>query len=159
MITVAARAGPQGQRAVELGGKPGGRTMTNPVDPGEEVRALMKRYVAALDSGTRADLRALCRWPLAHVTGDTVRLCDRFPFDPARLREEKGVQRSNVMIDVIHVDGHKAHVLLDGTRCRADGAVVAHVAAVLVLHRQPDGWKIALLSEVDDAPGPGLSER
>ncbi|MHC4909361.1 MAG: hypothetical protein ACYTF9_06545 [Planctomycetota bacterium] len=114
--------------------------------------AVVKAYVAALQTGTRDELEAFCRLPVTRVTDDDVALCERFPFDPVRWREATGVVRSNLMIDVVHVDERKAHVLVDGTCCRADGSVAEHLGAIYVLHRLAGEWKIRLLTEIRGAP-------
>ena len=118
-----------------------------------EVLAVLKRFIAALDGGTRDDLDAFCRLPVARVEADAVSHCAHFPLDPVRRREATGARRSNVMIDVVHVDSHKAHVLVDGNRCTADGTVVGSIADLYVLQRLAGEWKIVLLSCGGDSAG------
>lgn len=119
-----------------------------------EVIATLESYVAAFERGTRDDLQAFCKLPVAYVTDDEVQLRERYPFDPVKLREVTGIARSNVTIDVVHVDGHKAHVLINGTRCRADGSVVERIGAVYLLHRVAASWKISVISGVRSDPVP-----
>lgn len=118
-----------------------------------EVIAVLKRFITALDGGTRDDLDAFCRLPVARVGVDAVGHCAHFPLDPAQRREATGASRSNVMIDVVHVAPHKAHVLVDGNRCAADGTVVDSIADLYVLQRLAGEWKIVLVSSLGDGAG------
>ena len=114
-----------------------------------EVEALLRAYIGAFESdGTRDDLQAFCALPLAYVGDDGVQMRERYPFDPVKLRAHTGLARSRVDLNVVHVDGHKAHVLIEGTRERADGSVIEEIASVYVLHRLDGEWKITMMSGV-----------
>jgi len=121
----------------------------------DEVEATLRRYITAFETdGTRDDLESFCQLPLAYVSDREVQLRDRYPFDPVKLRESTGLRRSNVELEVIHVDEHKAHVLIEGTREREDGTVIEHIESVYILHRVGTAWKISLMSGIRK-PAPG----
>ena len=118
----------------------------------QEVELVLEKYIRAFETGTREDLQAFCRLPIAYVSDDEVQLRDRYPFDPVKLREITGIRRSQVVLNVVHIDDAKAHVLIEGTRNREDGSVVEHINAVYILHKLDGIWKISLMSGLRKPP-------
>ena len=121
----------------------------------DEVVAFLEDYIRAFETGTREDLQAFCQSPVAYVTDSEVQLRERYPFDPVKLREKTGLARSEMRIDVLHLDAHRAHVALEGTRQtqrrqrhrRGRGRVFPAPP------RRP--WKITLISGIRKELGAG----
>ena len=122
-------------------------------DARDAVVARLEDYIRAFETGTREDLQAFCQLPVAYVTDTEVQLRRRYPFDPVALREKTGLHRSEMRIDVLHVDAHRAHVALEGTRLREDGSVIEGIEAVYFLHHLDGEWKITLISGIRKDPG------
>ena len=113
----------------------------------------MDSYMTAFEA---ADLEAITRHihlPITYIAEDHVRTMDRYPFNPAKLKEATGYDHSRVDIDLIAGDAQKAHLRISGTRHRADGSVIEHIDAVYILQDRGDGWKIAAFSGVRAAAG------
>ena len=113
-----------------------------------EVQAMMRDYVDAFVSGTRDDLRAFVRLPVAYITDDEVQLREHYPFDPVKLRAATGVTRTDVKVEVIHANATKAHVTIEGVRRREDESVVEGIEAVYILRKTESTWKITALSGI-----------
>jgi hypothetical protein len=118
----------------------------------DEVVSFLEDYIRTFETGTREDLQAFCQRPVAYVTDNEVQLRERYPFDPEKLREQTGLAHSEMRIDVLHLDAHRAHVALEGTRQRRDGSVIEAIEAVYFLHRVNGAWKISLISGIRKDP-------
>ncbi len=114
----------------------------------EEVVKILKAYTAAIETGSRDETQAFAHMPVAYVTENDVQMRERYPFDPAKLRELTGFHHAEMEYRVIHMDHTKAHVLVEGTRHRADNTVIEAVNAVYIMQRRDGDWKIAAFSGI-----------
>jgi len=112
----------------------------------DEVRQVMDRYTRAFEQGDLDAVTGYVRFPLTYIAESEVRTLDRYPFDPARLKAKIGLDHARVGFDVISIDTDKAHVLVNGTRHRADGSVIEAIESIYVLTNGDDGWKIVAFS-------------
>jgi hypothetical protein len=110
--------------------------------------AFMERYHEAFLTGTRDDLQRLVHVPVAYITEHDVQLRDRYPFDPVKLRAATGFHHTNAETTFVHIEDTRAHVLIEGTRHRADGSVIETVEAVYILQDRGDGWRVAAFSGI-----------
>ena len=117
-----------------------------------EVRSLLRDYIDAFVRGTRDDLQAFVKLPVAYITDHEVQMRERYPFDPEKLRTVTGIARSEVDINVLHANHSKAHVEIKGTRQKSDGTVVEGIEAIYVLNRIEGEWKITALSGIRVPP-------
>jgi hypothetical protein len=115
------------------------------------VEAFMDRYHAAFEHGTRDDLQELVHLPVAYISEEEVQLRERYPFDPVRMREATGFHHAEAVTRVVHVETGRAHVVIEGTRHRADGSVIESIDAFYILHDRGDGWKVSAFSGIRGA--------
>lgn len=113
-----------------------------------EVLALLKRYQEAIETGGRDDIQQMVHLPVAYIAEDDVQMRDRYPFDPAKLREATGFHHGESNYDVVHIDETKAHVVINATRMRADGSPIERVGAFYILQKRDGEWKIAAFSGI-----------
>ena len=118
----------------------------------DAVVSRLRDYIRTFETGTRDDLQAFCQLPVAYVTDREVQLRERYPFDPEKLRAQTNLAHSEMRIDVLHLDAHRAHVALEGTRQRSDGSIIEGVEAIYFLHRIDGEWKITLISGIRKDP-------
>ncbi len=113
-----------------------------------EVMDLLHRYQDAIETGSRDDIQTMVHLPVAYIAEDSVQLRERYPFDPAKLREATGFHHGCSTYNVVHVDETKAHVQIDATRLRADDSPIEVVGAFYILQKRGGEWKIAVFSGV-----------
>jgi hypothetical protein len=113
-----------------------------------EVMDLLHRYQHAIETGSRDDIQTMVHLPVAYIAEDSVQLRERYPFDPAKLRETTGFHHGESTYNVVHVDETKAHVQIDATRLRADDSPIEVVGAFYILQKRGGEWKIAAFSGV-----------
>lgn len=117
----------------------------------ESALEFMERYHAAFIGGTRDDLQALVHLPVVYVAEDDVHVRDRYPFDPEKLRNNTDFHDSKTTTSVVHIEQTRAHLLIEGTRHRADGSVIESIQSVYILQDRGDGWKVAVFSGIRGA--------
>lgn len=116
--------------------------------------AFMDRYHAAFLNGTRDDLQALVHLPVCYVSETDVQLRDRYPFDPVKLRELTDFHHTESNLRVAHIEETRAHLVIEGTRHRADGSIIESIESFYILQDRGDGWRVAVFSGVRGArPG------
>lgn len=113
-----------------------------------QVCDVLGRYTEAFEQGDLDGVSSFVQFPLAYIGDNKITSYDRYPFDPARLKEKTGFDHTRVDIDVVAIDDQKAHAVLKGTRHRADGSVIEGINAVYILLNGDAGWKIAAFSGV-----------
>ncbi|MFN0089671.1 MAG: hypothetical protein ACKVWR_05290 [Acidimicrobiales bacterium] len=113
--------------------------------------AFLERYNEAFRHGTRDDLERLVHLPVAYITETEVQLRDRYPFDPVKLREASEFDHADTKATFVHLEPTRAHVLIEGVRCRADGSVIESIESVYILQDRGDGWRVAAFSGIRGA--------
>ena len=113
-----------------------------------EVMTAFDRYMAAFQSGTRDDVQAVTHLPVAYITEDDVQLRERYPFDPVKLREATGFHHVDLKADILHIDEQKAHMLLEGIRCRADNSAIERIESFYIFQKRDGAWKVAAFSGI-----------
>ena len=68
--------------------------------------------------------------------------------DPEKLRELTGFHHAKMTYTILHSDEKKAHVLVEGTRHRADDSRIEAVDAIYILQKRNGQWKIAAFSGI-----------
>lgn len=116
-----------------------------------DIAEFMERYNAAFREGTRDDLQALVHLPVAYISEADVQFRERYPFDPVKLRASSGFHHAETETRVIHLEETRAHLLIEGTRHRADGSVIESIQSVYILQDRGDGWKVAAFSGIRGA--------
>jgi hypothetical protein len=114
----------------------------------EKIISILKAYQTAFESGQRSDAEAFVHLPVAYITDDSVQMRERYPFDPAKLRALTGFHHAAMTYTMVHQDQNRAHVLVEGTRHRADNSVIEAVNAVYVMQCRDGAWKIAAFSGI-----------
>lgn len=114
----------------------------------EAILSMLRAYQKAIESGGRADAQQYCLSPLAYIDEHGARLCEQYPYDPQKLRRATGFDHADLKHTIVHASESKAHVLLEGTRHRADGSVIERIDAIYVVHKLEADWKISAFSGV-----------
>ncbi len=96
----------------------------------------------------REEVQAYVHLPVAYFSEDDIQMRERYPFDPEKLRELTGFHHAKMTFNVLHMDDRKAHVLVEGTRHRADDSQIEALAAVYILQKRNGKWKIAAFSGI-----------
>lgn len=116
--------------------------------------AFMERYHEAFLHGTRDDLQALVHSPVVYVAEADVQVRERYPFDPVKLRTVTDFHHTDATTRVIHIEETRAHVLIEGVRCRADGSAIETIESMYILQDRGEGWRVASFSGIRGASDP-----
>ena len=116
-----------------------------------EIEAFMARYHAGFQGGTRDDLQALVHLPVIYVSETEAQVRDRYPFDPARMREANGFHRADTTTRIVHLEETRAHLVIEGLRYRADGTVIESIDSFYILHKRDGEWKVSVFSGIRGA--------
>jgi hypothetical protein len=114
----------------------------------EEILATLRAYQSAIEQGGREEAQSYCTTPVGYIDDRGTQLCNRYPYDPEKLRENTGFHHANLQYNIIHADKAKAHVLLEGTRHRADKSVIERIDAVYIVNKIEGAWKISAFSGI-----------
>lgn len=113
--------------------------------------AFMDRYHHAFQHGTRDDLEALVHLPVIYVAESEVKVCDRYPFDPVKLRAHAGFHHADTETTYLHVEETRMHVLIEGIRRREDNSKIESIDSLYILQDRGEGWKVAVFSGIRGA--------
>ena len=116
-----------------------------------EVEAFMLRYHAGFTGGTRDDLQALVHLPVIYVSETEAQVRDRYPFDPVRMREANGFDHADTTTRIVHLEETRAHLVIEGTRHRADGSIIESIDSFYILHKRDGEWKVSVFSGIRGA--------
>jgi len=116
-----------------------------------EIESLMALYNAAFVSGTRDDLEKLVHLPVIYVAENETQVRDRYPFDPERMRQATGFDHPETQTQIVHLEETRAHLIIEGTRHRADGSVIESIDSFYILHKRDDEWKVSMFSGIRGA--------
>ena len=89
-------------------------------------------------------------YSLAYIGADSVKMLDKFPIDPRKLKQRIGWATSNVFeIDVVAVSEKKAHVVIRNVRgLRSHGSLIEEATAFYALKNTSYGWKMFAISDI-----------
>ena len=116
-----------------------------------EIEAFMGRYNEAFVSGTRDDLQNLVHLPVIYVSETEAQVRERYPFDPERMRESTGFHHPETETKIVHLEEHRAHLMIEGTRHREDGSVIESIDSFYILHKRDDQWGVSVFSGIRGA--------
>jgi hypothetical protein len=116
-----------------------------------EIHEFMGRYNAAFTDGTRDDLQQLVYLPVIYVSETEAQVRDRYPFDPARMREASGFHHPETKTTIVHLEETRAHLTIEGTRHREDGSIIESIDSFYILHKRDGEWKVSVFSGVRGA--------
>lgn len=116
-----------------------------------EIEAFMARYHAGFTGGTRDDLEALVHLPVIYVSETEAQVRERYPFDPVRMREATGFDHADTTTRIVHLEETRAHLVIEGTRHRADGSVIESIDSFYILHKRDGEWKVSVFSGIRGA--------
>ncbi|MFN0030240.1 MAG: hypothetical protein ACKV2O_24065 [Acidimicrobiales bacterium] len=111
----------------------------------------MERYHQAFLHGTRDDLQLLVHSPVIYITETDVQVRERYPFDPVKLRAATDFHHGETETRFVHIEPTRAHVLIEGTRHRADGSAIESIQSVYILQDRGEGWRVAAFSGIRGA--------
>ncbi|MDA3038566.1 MAG: hypothetical protein O3C27_03380 [Actinomycetota bacterium] len=116
-----------------------------------EINEFMGRYNAGFTNGTRADLEALVHLPVIYVSETEAQVRDRYPFDPEKMRAATGFHHPETTARIVHLEEARAHLIIEGTRHRADGSVIESIDSFYILHKRDGEWKVSVFSGIRGA--------
>lgn len=109
--------------------------------------AAIADFMAALNAGDADGLYDLLHLPHVRISGGGVAIWrDRSELEATYLRdfyERAGPDWHHTILDsaeVLHQAESKAHILIQFTRCRADGAAIAAYRSLWIMTRVNGGW-------------------
>jgi|TARA_B110000438_G_C15718003_1_gene608414 hypothetical protein len=117
----------------------------------DEVNSFMARYNTAFVKGTRDDLQALVHLPVIYVSETEVKVCERYPFDPERMREVMGFHHPETNTKISHIEETRAHLTIEGTRHRIDGSVIESIDSFYILQKHDGKWGVSVFSGIRGA--------
>lgn len=105
-------------------------------------------YVAGFKANDVNLINRIVSYPLTYIKDGAVRMVDRFPVDPAKLKSDLGWDHSkDWAFDVAGVGEHQAHVIARATRCRADGSEIERVHGFYAFKKVGGDWKMFVLAD------------
>ncbi len=116
-----------------------------------EITDFMSRYNAAFTSGTRDDLQQLVHLPVIYVSETEAQVRDRYPFDPEKMRAVSDFDHPRTETRIVHLEETRAHLVIEGTRHRADGSVIESIDSFYILHKRDGEWKVSVFSGIRGA--------
>ena len=116
-----------------------------------EITEFMSRYNKAFTSGTRDDLQELVHLPVIYVSETEAQVRDRYPFDPEEMRAVSDFDHPKTETRIVHLEETRAHLVIEGTRHRADGSVIESIDSFYILHKQDGAWKVSVFSGIRGA--------
>ena len=108
------------------------------------------RYLNAIIEADIDVINECIEYPLAYIGADSVKMLEKFPIDPRKLKEKTGWATSNAFeIDVVAVTKKKAHVLMRNCRrLRDDGSLIEEASAFYAFKITDAGWKMYAFSDI-----------
>ena len=108
------------------------------------------RYLNAFNEADMETINDCIAYPLAYTGTDSVKMLDKFPFDPRELKERIGWATSNAFeIDVVAVSDKKAHLLMRNVRrLRDDGSLIEEATGFYAFKNTNNGWKMYAFSDI-----------
>lgn len=116
-----------------------------------EIQEFMTRYNAGFVGGTRADLEQLVHLPVIYVSETEAQVRERYPFDPEKMRAATGFHHPETTTRIVHLEETRAHLIIEGTRHRADGSVIESIDSFYILHKRDGEWKVSVFSGIRGA--------
>lgn len=116
-----------------------------------EITEFMGRYNKAFTSGTRNDLQELVHLPVIYVSETEAQVRDRYPFDPEKMRAASDFDHPRTETRIVHLEETRAHLVIEGTRHRADGSVIESIDSFYILHKRDNAWKVSVFSGIRGA--------
>lgn len=116
-----------------------------------EITEFMSRYNKAFTSGTRNDLQELVHLPVIYVSETEAQVRDRYPFDPEKMRAASDFDHPKTETRIVHLEETRAHLVIEGTRHRADESVIESIDSFYILHKRDGAWKVSVFSGIRGA--------
>lgn len=116
-----------------------------------EIDEFMGRYNGAFVGGTRDDLEALVHLPVIYVSETEAQVRERYPFDPEKMRAATGFHHPETETRIVHLEETRAHLVIEGTRHRADGSIIESIDSFYILHKRDGSWKVSVFSGIRGA--------
>ncbi len=115
----------------------------------EEVhQCYMRYYVEGFKNNDLSLIDQVVQYPIAHIHEGTVTLCDTYPIDPQRLKDELEWDHSiEWVFEVTAANERDAHATASAIRCKKDGSVIEHVHGFYAFTRTPQGWKMYAVAD------------
>ena len=115
----------------------------------ELIRTYQDFYVEGFRTNDVALIDRIVRYPIAYIKDGKVEMLDKYPVDPARLKEELGWDHSiDWSFEVSGVNDTSAHMVASATRCRKDGSVIERVHGFYAFTKIDGTWKMYAMADV-----------
>ena len=108
------------------------------------------RFLNAFNEADMETINDCISYPLAYIGADSVKMLDKFPIDPKKLKEKTEWAASDAFeIDVVAVSDNKALVVIRNVRrLRGDGSLIEEATAFYALKNTNNGWKMYAISDI-----------
>lgn len=108
----------------------------------------MKYYVAGFKANDVSLIDTMVKYPIAYIHNGSVTMCESYPIDPKRLKEEKGWDHSiDWKFEVTAVNDREAHAVASAVRCKKDGSRIESVHGFYAFTKTSDGWKMYAIAD------------
>jgi len=109
----------------------------------------MKYYVEGFKSNDVSLIDEIVKYPIAYIKNGTVKLCDEYPVDPGKLKEEIEWDHSTDWnFEILAVSEQDAHAVASAVRCRKDGNKIESVHGFYAFTMTDAGWKMYAVADV-----------
>jgi len=108
----------------------------------------MNTYAAGFKANDMSLINKAVKYPIAHIKNGVVTLCDEYPVDPGKLKEEIQWDHStDWKFDILAVSEQSAHAVASAIRCRRDGSPIENVHGFYAFTMTDEGWKMYAVAD------------
>lgn len=109
----------------------------------------MKYYVEGFKSNDVGMINKIIKYPIAYIKDGVVSMCDKYPIDPGKLKEDKQWDHSTEWkFEVAAINEQEAHAVASAVRCREDGSKIESVHGFYAFTMSDEGWKIYAVADI-----------
>ena len=114
---------------------------------------LLKTYMDYYVEGFKANdvglIDKMVKYPIAYIKDGSVDMCNEYPIDPKKLKEEKGWDHStDWKFEIMAVSEHDAHAVASAIRRQKDGSRIENVHGFYAFTLTDDGWKMYAVADI-----------
>lgn len=110
--------------------------------------AYMKYYVEGFKANDVSIIDKIVKYPIAYIKDGTVSMCDEYPIDPSKLKEEKQWDHStDWSFEITAVNDRDAHAVASAVRRRKDGSKIESIHGFYAFTMTDEGWKMYAVAD------------
>ncbi|WP_281557524.1 hypothetical protein [Thalassomonas sp. RHCl1] len=115
----------------------------------ELLETYMQYYVEGFKTNNVALIDRMVKYPLTYLKDGKMTLCEQYPIDPQKLKQEKAWDHStDWQFEIQGINNKEAHAVALAVRRRADGSKIESVHGFYAFNRTSEGWKMYALADI-----------